>query len=107
MSFIKTALVAFLGAMYKSKYELRKQIELNQTDLQKIREQCNNEIQKIQVQVDKQIELYEKSAQTDFIKDFMNLALENPEKAMKSMTGINDIANMAKNMQYRNNCKKR
>jgi len=57
---VLTALLSFIGATYKSKIELRKQSELNNTELEKVKKLCQNEIEKIQIQAESQAGLYEK-----------------------------------------------
>ncbi|WP_457945404.1 hypothetical protein [Caproiciproducens sp. LBM24188] len=91
---ILTALLAFISATYKSKIELNKQIQLNNTEIEKIKEQCNNEIEKIKIQMDKQSELYEKNAQTDVVKSFFDKMLDNPENAMDVLNGMTQVSNM-------------
>ena len=89
---IFTALLAYIGVRYQSKNDLKKQIELNNTEIQKVKELCNNEIEKIQVQMDKQSQLYEKNAQTDIMKEFMSDILKDPSKGSKNLKGLLELA---------------
>lgn len=84
---ILTGIFAFLGSIYKSRIDLKKQIDLNNAELEKVREQCNNEIEKIKAQAETQAQLYEKNAQTDITTTFMNTLFKNP----KISNTINDF----------------
>ncbi|MCI1966692.1 MAG: hypothetical protein LKJ17_11280 [Oscillospiraceae bacterium] len=104
---ILTAIVSFFSATYKSKIDLKKQIQINNTEIKKIKEQYSKEIEKIKIQMDKQSELYEKNAQTDVVKNFFNKMMEDPAGAMSFVNNMTEISNRMDKTNNRNRYKKR
>ena len=103
---ILTALLAFIGSVYKSKVDLKKQIELNNMELQKIQQQCSNELEKIKLQMDKQVELYERNSQTDVTKAFLTGEFDI-NKVVDSLEGLDKLAERAQKMQNKYNFKRK
>lgn len=92
---IVTALIAFFAAVIKTRYDLKKQIEINKTEMERLKETHKLEMEKIQVQLDSQSKLYEENAKTDVTKDFVTSMLKEPASALEFMQSMQKMAEFA------------
>lgn len=85
---ILTALISFFAATYKSKIELKKQMEINRLELEKIRELTNS-----------QIKIHQTTSKNDLLNTFLQSAINDPNLAKEKLNGLVSLAEMAKTIQ--------
>ncbi|MHA2957318.1 hypothetical protein [Priestia megaterium] len=85
----QTAELERLREQNKSNIESLK--EQQAADIEKIREQALHEIEKVKIEMDKQAELYEKNAQTDFTKEVMSKMLEGEMSVFENIMKFDEI----------------
>ncbi|KAA9007325.1 hypothetical protein F4V43_02240 [Paenibacillus spiritus] len=86
-----TSGLTYMGLRHQYKSDLKKQEKIYKLEIDKLLLQHQNEIDKINSQLDAQVKLYEKNAQTDFTKDFMSDAIKNPKQAAEALTGLHEL----------------
>lgn len=96
---IITAAATYLGTRYKANSELQKQREQHDAEILKIQEQAQREIEKQKAITDSQADLYEKRAQTDMVKGFMEKALSGDTSGLDHLEKLN---NQIKSGKYKN-----
>ncbi|MEH7023640.1 hypothetical protein [Priestia megaterium] len=71
--------------------DMQKLKEQQNAEIEKIREQSTHEIAKISAELDKQAELYEKNAQTDFTKEVMSKMLGGDMSAFENLMKFDEM----------------
>lgn len=79
------ALATYFGTKYKANIELQKQREVHEVEIRKIQEQAIQEVERYKAEVAGQAELYEKRAQTDFVKNILDRALAGDTSTISNL----------------------
>ncbi len=102
-----TAVPTYLGTRYKANIELQKQRERHDAEIRKIQEQAQREIEKNKEESVSQADLYEKQAQTDMVKGFMEKALSGDASGLDNLEKLNKQIKKSKYKNAKHPAKKR
>ncbi len=90
------AAATYFGTRYKANIELQKQKEINDAEIRKIKEQAIQEVERYKAEVAGQAELYEKRAQTDFVKTILEKALSGDTSTIANLEKLSKQVNSGK-----------